>query len=221
MILLFEIVEKFLTISGEAPAAGKPVYLVRFAGCNLNCSYCDTVYNTEVNLKYSMKEMTEDIAGIVRSYPGIAVLLTGGEPLLEDRQGMIAELASKFTETVFYVETNGSVKISDFSNPNLRYVVDWKTKSSGHGNSFVINNLDKLRSGLDVIKIVTDKSDLDDLMSNISLIRNVNKDIEIFLSPQWGGISFEELCAFIIDNKLPVSLSLQLHKIIWGDKRGV
>ncbi len=221
MVLLFNIVEKFYTISGEAPIAGAPIYLIRFTGCNLDCSYCDTEYKNEINYTLSFDDLVSDIQKAIDNYPSVSILLTGGEPLLDDRQGAITKLASVLSQTTFYIETNGAIKINDFTAHNVRYVVDWKTPSSGHGNSFFLNNLDSLRPGIDVIKIVTTLDDLPVVLKNIEIIKKVNPDLDVYLSPQWGKISFAELSSFIIDNKLPVSLSLQLHKIIWGEQRGV
>lgn len=218
----FPIAERFFTLSGEAPTAGQPMYLIRFSGCNLNCRYCDTPNRNEINEWLTFAQLSEEIAESQRKYPGVFVLFTGGEPLLNERMEAISQLAAEHSETLFYVETNGSVFIRDFGKGNLRYVVDWKTPSSGESDSFCANNIKKLRAGLDCIKIVVDKNDLQYVQSIVGEIKKNNAGLDIYLSPQTGNIELKDLASFIIENRLDTRLSLQLHKIIWGiDAKGV
>lgn len=220
--ITFPIVERFFTLSGEAPTAGHPMYLIRFAGCNLNCSYCDTPNRNDVNEYLTFSQLSDELTKINKEYPSAFVLFTGGEPLLNERMEAISQLAAKHCDMLFYAETNGSIFIQDYGKGNLRYVADWKTHSSGEGESFCKKNLKKLRAGLDCIKIVVDKNDLSYLKSMIDEIKQNNAGLDIYLSPQTGKIELQELAAFIIENRLDVRLSLQLHKIIWGiDATGV
>jgi 7-carboxy-7-deazaguanine synthase len=212
--LNLEIVEKFFTLSGEAPSPGKPVYLVRFSKCNLNCVYCDTEYRNEANFSFSIQELIADIADAVNEYPAVDILFTGGEPLIGERQSALEKIFGQFSEKTFYIETNGSLPITGFRHDNVRYIIDWKTESSGVGNSFIKENVEKMRAGHDCIKMVVSSSDLISLIEKIDFIKRINKGIEIYLSPQWGKIAFAELAEFITNNKLDASLSLQLHKII-------
>lgn len=218
----FPIAERFFTLSGEAPTAGQPMYLIRFSGCNLNCRYCDTPNRNEINERLTFAQLSKEIAAAQRKYPSAFVLFTGGEPLLNERAEAISQLAAEQSETLFYVETNGSIFIRDFGKGNLRYVVDWKTLSSGEGNSFCADNIEKLRAGLDCIKIVVDKNDLQQVQSMIGEVKKNNAGLDVYLSPQTGKIELADLASFIIENRLDARLSLQLHKIIWGsDAKGV
>lgn len=220
--ITFPIVERFFTLSGEAPTAGHPMYLIRFAGCNLNCSYCDTPNRNNTNEYLTFTQLSGELTKVNKEYPGAFVLFTGGEPLLGERMEAISQLAAEHCDMLFYVETNGSIFIQDYGKGNLRYVADWKTHSSGEGESFCKKNLQKLRAGLDCIKIVVDKNDLSSLKSKIDEIKQNNAGLDIYLSPQTGKIELQDLAAFIIENRLDVRLSLQLHKIIWGiDATGV
>ena len=220
--ITFPIVERFFTLSGEAPTAGHPMYLIRFAGCNLNCSYCDTPNRNNTNEYLTFTQLSGELTKVNKEYPGAFVLFTGGEPLLGERMEAISQLAAEHCDMLFYAETNGSIFIQDYGKGNLRYVADWKTHSSGEGESFCKKNLQKLRAGLDCIKIVVDKNDLSSLKSKIDEIKQNNAGLDIYLSPQTGKIELQDLAAFIIENRLDVRLSLQLHKIIWGiDATGV
>ncbi|MBP7901318.1 MAG: 4Fe-4S cluster-binding domain-containing protein [Spirochaetes bacterium] len=216
----FEICERFLSVSGEAPFAGDPVYIVRFSGCNLNCSYCDTPYREESNEILSFDELRNIIFFQIKTYPSIKILLTGGEPLFKNRSQGINELIKTFPQTVFIIETNGSVAI-EFSADNAVFVCDIKTPSSLFEKSFEEKNTAFLRKK-DCIKYVAAKEDLPWILDSITKIRKLNSDVRIFLSPQWGKISPEEIVEFILANKLDASISIQIHKIIWqADKRGV
>ena len=216
----FEICERFLSVSGEAPFAGDPVYIVRFSGCNLNCSYCDTSYREEINEILSFDELRNIISIQTEEYPNIKILLTGGEPLFKNRAAGIYELIKIFPQTIFIIETNGSVAI-EFSVDNAVFVCDIKTPSSLFGKSFDEKNIAILKRK-DCIKYVTSKEDLPWILDSIIKIRKLNNDVRIFLSPQWGKINPEEIVEFILSNKLDASISIQIHKIIWqADKRGV
>jgi 7-carboxy-7-deazaguanine synthase len=121
----------------------------------------------------------------------------------------------------FYVETNGSVPIDEAAPDNLHYVLDWKTPSAGGGETFCVDNLHRIRADHDVIKFVTDESDLPYIKEKIEMIRRENESIRVYLSPQTGRIELTKLADFILGNKLNAAISVQLHKIIWGEKRGV
>lgn len=219
---MFEIVEKYITLSGEAPDAGEPVFLIRFSRCNLICDYCDTDYHNEVSRMYSEDELAAEIEQALEEYPALKVLFTGGEPLLGNRQAALYELMKRLSQVTFHIETNGSQRIEHFDLSNCTYVVDWKTPSSGQGESFHPENLKRLRAGRDCIKIVTAQSDLEWVKERVELIAKSNPGLAVYLSPQWERIGFEELARFIIDNRLPAALSLQIHKLIWGsEERGV
>ena len=215
------IVERFVTISGEAPTMGQPMYLVRFSGCNLSCRYCDTPYRNEINEVLTPAQLCDDIKRVVNDYPDIIVLFTGGEPLLEPRGTIVSDIAKWLPNVQFYVETNGSVDIDETAPNNLHYVLDWKTPSAGGGETFCIDNLRRMRADHDVIKFVTDENDLSYIKDKLDIIHSQNDAIRVYLSPQTGRIELTKLADFILTNKLNVAISVQLHKIIWGEKRGV
>ena len=219
---MLDIVEMVLTLSGEAPNPGAPVFLVRFSGCNLDCLYCDTPHKDEKNLSLSREELINRIRQETRAYPGLSLLFTGGEPLLGDRQDILLSMIAEFPATQFFIETNGSVKIRDFSLPNCHFVVDWKTASSGCGASFCFDNLGHLHPRRDCIKLVINREDLSSVLEIISTIRAENHLLPVYLSPQHNALDLRETAEFILEHKLPASLSLQLHKLIWQEKvRGV
>jgi 7-carboxy-7-deazaguanine synthase len=219
--LSYEIVEHFFTVSGEAPLSGLPIYLVRFSGCNLSCAYCDTGYHAQALEVISHDELLNMIQEAIAEYPGAAVLFTGGEPLERGRTPGLVNCALRFPETVFLVETNGSIPLPDVLPENMRFVLDWKMPSSGHAGTFAVRNIPRLRHDKDCIKIVVARDDLPLLQGILAAIRHDNSRVPVFLSPVEGRIRLDELAEYIVSNRLAVSLSLQMHKIIWGNRRGV
>jgi 7-carboxy-7-deazaguanine synthase len=219
---MLDIVEKFITIGGEAPLLGAPIFLIRFSNCNLNCGYCDTPYRNEINERFSLNELIEIINDTVKQFPELKILFTGGEPLLDDRQNELIEIIRQLDNVDFYIETNGSIMLENFSLNNCYYIADWKSPSSGSNDSFEMENLKKFRIDKDCIKFIIDQNDFDWVKDKIKFIQKINPFLPLFLSPEWDKLKLDELSNFIIKNKLPVKLSFQLHKFIWNDKkRGV
>lgn len=131
--------EIFYSIQGEGYHAGTPAIFVRFSGCNLKCSFCDTKHT-------SYKDMSEDdIAKIVSKYPASLVIITGGEPSLQLTHTLIEKI-HKYGKFVA-VETNGTHK--------LPYNVDWITISPkqpfvGDAGKVVLDKADEVKVVFDV-----------------------------------------------------------------------
>ncbi|MCK4798382.1 MAG: radical SAM protein [Spirochaetes bacterium] len=218
---MIELVEKYITIGGEASLLGIPIYLFRFKGCNLDCSYCDTPYKNEVNDYFTVRELADDILHKVKQYPELKILFTGGEPLLGNRQNELLSIISDLENIDFYIETNGSISIENIELTNCFYIVDWKSPSSGFPDSFCADNLKKMRIENDCIKFIINKDDFAWVKEVVKIIQKVNPFIPLYITPQWGKMELVELSDFILTNRLPLKLSIQLHKYIWKDsKRG-
>ena len=216
---MLNIVERFISISGEAPIIGQPVYFYRFSGCNLNCRYCDTNYKEEVNLELTEDEIIEDIRGEIKNYPILKVIFTGGEPLLGGRQDKLFYIIEKLPEIEFYIETNGAVEIIKSGLSNCHFVCDYKGPVSGECGSFKEINLEKMDPERDCLKFVIAEDDLEWFADKVG---EVSRKLPIYASPVYGKLNLDVLTKFILDRKLPVNISIQLHKIIWPNvDRGV
>lgn len=219
----FKVVEKFISINGEGSLSGQLAVFIRFAGCNLKCSYCDTEWANKDNVTYDL--MTGDaIYEYIKSTEIRNITLTGGEPLL---QKDIIELLKKLCSDEMLnieIETNGSVLLSKFfhiENPPT-FTMDYKLPSSGMEDKMILDNFKYLTSK-DTVKFVSGSiEDLQRAKHIIDKFKLVNK-INVYISPVYGKIDMSEIVEFMKDNKMNgVNLQVQLHKVIWTpDKRGV
>ena len=205
--------EIFLSIQGESSSVGLPTIFVRFTGCNLRCSYCDTTYAYNDGLNMSL----DDIMNKIDALGYKRVCLTGGEPLLqEDIQSLIDRLNGYDVS----IETNGSVPLHKFHlHPGQRFVMDVKLISSGCYDSMKFDNFDHLSDNDEIKFVVCDRTDYE-LAKEV--IQRYHKQGQILISPVFDTIDYVTLVEWILRDKLNVRFQLQIHKIVWDkNKRGV
>ena len=221
---MMKVVEIFLSIEGEGERAGLPAVFIRLAGCNMNCSYCDTRYACD---KPEYTEMSiKQILETVKSFGCERVTLTGGEPLIH---GGVHQLIDALCKNDFEVnvETNGSVYVYPFRvsedgglYENLFFTIDYKCPSSEMEYKMVESNF-IYTSKDDVVKFVVGSKE--DMEKALEVIRKWVIDTPIYFSPVFGKIEPKEIVEFILENKaFNVSVSIQMHKVIWEpERRGV
>jgi len=214
----FNIFEIYKTIQGESSYAGLLCVMVRFAGCNLNCTYCDTK-EAQTNKNATVLNLDDLIKKIV-SYDCELVELTGGEPLIQNNISFLIDKLIELGITVL-VETNGSQPISTYSNKAI-YIIDVKCPSSGAFNSFLSDNLMSIKSEDELKFVISDKNDYHWAKKFIVNYKLPDK-CNIIFSPVLKLISPEQLADWMVnDNLNSIRLQVQLHKIIWGhDRQGV
>lgn len=205
--------EIFLSIQGESLSAGFPTIFVRFTGCNLRCSYCDTAYAYEQGSEMTPAEVFEEI----KKHHYKRVCLTGGEPLLQKELGELLRLLRDYTVTI---ETNGSVELCP---PNLSlghsFVMDMKAPSSGCSGQMRFENFNLL-TPRDEIKFVVGSRE--DYEWTKRVINNYYKEGTITISPVYGKIPYADIIQWMLDDRLDARFQVQLHKLIWDpDRRGV
>jgi 7-carboxy-7-deazaguanine synthase len=210
-----KVCEIFASIQGESSYAGVPCTFIRMSGCNLRCSYCDTVYAYEEGT-----ELTEgEIMGKVHAIGLKTVEITGGEPLLQ--RGVLA-LTKRLLEHGFRVlmETNGS---QDIRHVDRRAVLipDVKTPGSGMANTFLMSNLGLLRPVDELKFVITGREDYE-WSRNFAKEHSLTGKCTLLFSPAFGILDARDLSKWMIDDRLEARLNLQLHKYIYGpDVRGV
>lgn len=217
----FKLAEHFISINGEGRCAGELALFLRFAGCNLRCAWCDTMWANEKNTPYTLlstKKLTEITEQAIQS--GVRnVTLTGGEPLL---QPDIAELLDrlKLMAVRVEIETNGSVSLAPFARRGAVFTMDYKLPSSRMERHMCTENLKLLREW-DTLKFVCGSRA--DLNRAAEIIAQYQPKAAVYLSPVFGQIEPAEMVEFMKERGLGnVRLQLQLHKFIWKPQaRGV
>jgi len=203
--------EIFYSIQGEGRWTGLPNIFIRVTGCNLRCSFCDTKY-----AYFDGKEMPiEDIMKDVSKYPCKKVCITGGEPLLQEQT---IELIDSLIKEKYHIsiETNGSKSLKNIVNKkNLMISMDIKCPSSNMNEKMKFDNISLLREK-DQLKFVIKNKD--DYEYAKKIIEEYKPICPIYFQPVWGTDP-KIIIDWIKKDDLNVKLSLQLHKIIWGDKR--
>ena len=204
---MLKVTETFTSIQGESTYAGELCFFIRLTGCSLRCSYCDTKYAYAGGTDISVAELVQ----LAVEADATIVEITGGEPL---EQKETPELAQALLDAglLVLIETSGSEDISTLPKGVIR-IVDIKTPGSGEVESLFEGNIAALTQ-IDEVKIViTDRADY--LWAKEFFIAT-DFPCQVIFSPSWGEEAALELAQWIIEDRLPVRLGLQLHKYIWG-----
>lgn len=219
----FNVAEKFISINGEGTKAGQLSVFIRFKGCNLNCSYCDTKWANKINAP-STTMTAEEIVTYIQETKIKNVTITGGEPLIQNHIISLLTLISKQKELSCEIETNGSINLKPFSDiPNRpSFTMDYKLPSSNMEKYMCIDNFKIIRQK-DTVKFVAgninDLKRAKEIIDEFELYGKTN----LYISPVFGSIEPKEIVGFMTENKMNnVNLQLQMHKIIWdADMKGV
>lgn len=214
---MLNVTEIFTSLQGESTLAGYPCTFVRLAECNLRCAWCDTTYSHDLS---AAKFMTlEEIISEVSKFPVKLVEITGGEPLLQSESVRLCEELLEHGYRVM-IETNGSLDISVVPQ-GVRRIVDVKCPDSGCGGSFLLDNLQHICDN-DELKFVVASINDCEWAKNFCASHDLTKTCTVTFSPVNKKLSYNKLADWLIANCTDnIRLGLQLHKIIWGDKRGV
>jgi 7-carboxy-7-deazaguanine synthase len=210
-----QVCETFVSIQGESTWAGMPCFFIRLAGCNLNCAYCDTAYARSGGAPQMISALVDQFRAT-----GLALAeVTGGEPLMQPSVNIL--LARLQDVGAVMVETNGSQDIGVIP-AGVIAIMDIKCPSSGESGAMDWNNVEKLRSGDEVKFVVSDRNDYVWVKQMIRERHLAQRCHAVLVSPVSGRLDPAELSAWILRDRLPVRLGLQLHKIIWPSAtRGV
>jgi 7-carboxy-7-deazaguanine synthase len=202
--------EIILSIQGESSRAGLPCVLVRLAGCNLRCSWCDTQHAQDPQAGQPMTR--EEILAKVRTLNCPRVELTGGEPLLQDGAfDLLRALCDAGYETL--LETNGSVDVANVDE-RVRRIVDVKCPSSGHVEANLWENLGALTDRDEVKFVIASRADYD-FAKKVLNEHSLTDKCAVFFSPVWETLPASTLAEWILADRLDVRLGMQLHKILW------
>jgi 7-carboxy-7-deazaguanine synthase len=212
--LALKVNEIFFSIQGESSYAGWPCIFIRLTGCNLRCSYCDTVYAYKEGRDKTIAEILYEI----KNFPCTLVEITGGEPLLQSDTPMLIEALLEKNYRVL-LETNGSLAVNSVSKQCVK-IIDFKCPSSGMSKFNNLNNINFLAEQDEIKFIIGNREDFDYAKGLISLLRERSfLKRPIHFSPVFGKLKPGTLAKWILSEKVPVHLQLQIQKIIWPNKK--
>ncbi len=211
------ICETFASLQGESTHAGRKCFFIRLSGCNLDCSYCDTGYARAFDAGRS-RTVESIVEEVLSSHLKLAEI-TGGEPLCDpETPRLCAMLLDSGIEVL--LETNGSMPIDDVPK-EVRKILDCKLPDSGMSGFNRYENYALLQKHDEVKFVISSRRDFDFACDVIEKYALFERTPHLIASPVWGRISFEELSSLVMESPLPWRMQLQMHKIIWGDRRGV
>jgi 7-carboxy-7-deazaguanine synthase len=208
--------EIFYSIQGESSYAGRPCVFVRLTACDLRCSWCDTAYAFHEGRKRSV----DDVMAEVQAFDCPLVEITGGEPLLQEEVYALMQRLLEDGRTVL-VETGGHRDTSRVPEPVVT-VLDVKCPGSGEAHRNEWGNLERLRPHDEVKFVLEDRADYEYAREVIRRHGLDRRAAAVHLSPVHGVLHARTLSEWVLADRLPVRVQLQIHKFIWDPAtRGV
>lgn len=215
MPVVLRVNEIFHSIQGESTHAGRPCVFVRLTGCNLRCVWCDTAYAFHEGREMALEEVVRRVS----TYACDLVEVTGGEPLLQPGAiDLMGELVARGYEVL--LETGGSLPI-DTVPPGVKRIVDIKCPASGESSRNRWENLDALRPGDELKFVIAGRADYE-WARDVVRERGLGGRVPLLFSAVREAIEPGAVADWVLRDRLPVRVQIQLHKILWpGAVRGV
>ena len=207
------VTEIFHSLQGETSRTGLPTVFVRLTGCPLRCGYCDTAYAFHGGESLALGEIQRRVAEYGTRY----VTLTGGEPLAQKHAPQLLQQLVVADYSVS-LETSGALDVS-VVDPLVSKILDLKTPGSGECARNLWSNLAHLTPHDEIKFVLCDENDYlwarDELRN-----RRLDALCPVLMSPVHGLLEPRHLAEWILRDRLPVRLQLQLHKLLWGERQG-
>lgn len=207
------ITEIFYSLQGEADTAGVPTAFVRLTGCPLRCQYCDTAYAFHGGRWMAFAAILEQVG----EYGCRHVCVTGGEPLAQKNcAGLLRDLCANGYRVS--LETSGAADLSVVDARVIK-VMDLKTPGSGEVERNLWQNLDLLSTDDQIKFVICGRADFEWAAEQVRQ-RQLDGICTVWFSPSYEQIEPVDLADWILQERLPVRLQLQLHKYLWGTDPG-
>ncbi|MHB1353590.1 MAG: 7-carboxy-7-deazaguanine synthase QueE [Thiobacillus sp.] len=207
------ITEIFLSLQGETSRTGLPTVFVRLAGCPLRCRWCDTTYSFQGGETVSLDE----VVGRVAAFGVPVVCVTGGEPLA---QRNCLPLLTRLCDAGYSVslETSGALDVSAVD-PRVSRIVDVKPPESGEAGRNRWANIAHLGSHDEIKFVLANRADYE-WACEVLRERMLDRVCPVLFSPVQGELTPARLAEWILADRLPVRMQVQLHKLLWGGAPG-
>ena len=223
-----QIIEIYKSLQGESSYTGLPCVFVRLAGCNLRCTWCDSEYTFKGGQRMGLEEIEAEVHRL--SPEGGLVEITGGEPLLQEREALALMGRLLGVGYTVLLETSGERPLESVPAAVVK-IVDVKCPDSGEGGTFRTENLDALGHQDEVKFVIASRQDYDfarDFIRQHGLNARVGA---VILSPAFRKdasgsrdashcmVDPQHLAEWMLADGLNVRLGLQIHKFIWEPER--
>lgn len=205
--------EIFFSLQGESSRIGLPTVFVRLTGCPLRCGYCDSAHAFSGGQSMSVREILDAVEKLGAHF----VCVTGGEPLAQKNSLALLRALCDGGYAVS-LETSGAVDIRGVDARVVK-VLDIKTPGSGEERKNHWENLQYLSAKDEIKFVLCDEADYQWAKQVLSE-RNLAHRCEVLFSPVHDGLAARDLAEWILRDRLPVRMQVQLHKILWGNEVG-
>lgn len=205
--------EIFYSVQGETSRIGLPTVFIRLTGCPLRCGYCDSAYAFTGGETLGFDDILQRVAAFGAQY----VTVTGGEPLAQKE---CLALLTRLCDAGYAVslETSGALPI-EAVDPRVARVVDVKTPGSGELARMRWENLQDLRPSDELKVVLVDEADYRWARDRLQTERWFARCPVVF-SPVWETLPPKDLAEWVLRDRLPVRVQVQLHKVLWGEGPG-
>ena len=208
--------EIYASIQGESTFAGLRCAFVRTTGCNLRCTWCDTPQAFYGGTRMARSDVLEKAL----AFGTPLVELTGGEPLLQPAVFPLMSELCDAGKTVL-VETSGEADVSRVD-PRVHKIMDLKAPGSGESHQNRWSNLEHVRASDEIKLVLASREDYEWARAVIHERALPSRTPNILFSTVFGKLAARDVVAWVLEDKLPVRVQLQMHKYIWApDTQGV
>ncbi len=218
-----QITEIFKSIQGESTHAGLPCVFIRLTGCNLRCSWCDSEYTFYGGRKMTTEQILDQVECLS---PNGLVEITGGEPMLQERE--VVPLMQRLLDLGYRVllETSGERPLDRVPTSVIK-IVDVKCPNSGEPDTFHLENLDALQKHDELKFVISDRTDYEFARDFLRMHQLDNQLQAVLFSPAFSKeasgnrdsshclLDPQQLAEWMLADNVSARLNLQVHKFIW------
>lgn len=212
--MALKIYEIFHSLQGETSRIGLLTVFVRLTGCPMRCTYCDTEYAFSGGGNMEIADILAKVATFGTKY----VTVTGGEPLAQKECYVLLKALCDAGYSVS-LETGGAMDIAPVD-ARVSVILDIKTPASNEEKNNLWSNLKHVTAKDEIKFVLCNRADYDWAKAKLDELKLAEK-CPVLFSPSYHELDPTDLAGWVLQDKLPVRLQLQLHKILWGEKQGV